>query len=141
MGDFNINIHKMHDSNTLEFEQLILSSGFAPLISTYTHQKPNCKESCIDNILTNNFNDVLTSGCIEMHISHHLPIFQISNLELEKCQKECPTIQYYDFSKPNVTKFGTELENNLYSQQYISNRKLLGILQSLQSNHGRCVAT
>ena len=52
MGDFNINLFKDCKTNSL-FEEYILSNGFFPTISIVTHHKPNCKKSCIDNILTN----------------------------------------------------------------------------------------
>ena len=48
------------DNNyTAEYEDSILTSGFAPLISIYTHERPNCKKTCIDNILTNDFEDII----------------------------------------------------------------------------------
>ena len=48
----------------------VLFNGFTPTISVATHLKPNTILSCIDNILTNNVENILKSGVIETHISH-----------------------------------------------------------------------
>ena len=50
MGDFNVDLHKLDNDNAKSYEELVLTSGLFPLISIATHAKPNCKESCIDNI-------------------------------------------------------------------------------------------
>ena len=53
LGDYNINLHEGNNKIVEDFENLILGYGLSPLISISTHLKPGCKESCIDNILTN----------------------------------------------------------------------------------------
>ena len=53
MGDFNINLHSKNSRDVKYLETVTLGLGFAPLISTATHEKPGCKPSCIDNIFTN----------------------------------------------------------------------------------------
>ena len=58
----------------------IFSAGFIPLISTHTHQRGECRKTCIDNILTINSENVLASGTIENN-KHHKPIFQISGIK------------------------------------------------------------
>ena len=66
MGDFNINLHKNSLSNqSCEYEQILLNSNFSPLISTITHEIPGCKASCIDNIHTNDHNNVLILRTLE----------------------------------------------------------------------------
>ena len=77
MGDFNINLHNDSTKIVSDFEEVTLSTGFAPLISIHTHEKPNCNGTCIDNILTNDVDNVLLSGTIRDKLLHHLPIFQI----------------------------------------------------------------
>ena len=59
----------------LVFEENFLCNGFTPTIAVATHKKPNCQPTCIDNILVNNADDVIRSGAIETHISHHRSIF------------------------------------------------------------------
>ena len=107
MGDFNIDLHNI-SSNLYanEFEETVLMAGFTPIISLYTHEKPNCRKTCIDNILTNDIENVLLSGTIEDKISHHLPIFQITCIGglQETTPSECHT-QYYDFRSSNIDKF------------------------------------
>ena len=74
MGDFNMNLFMDNKQRSL-FEEIVLCNGFTPTISVATHLKPNTKLSCIDNILTNNVENVLKSGVIETHISHHRSLY------------------------------------------------------------------
>ena len=55
MGYFNINFHAINTVNESEYEEIIISSGYSPLISIATYEKPNWQKTGIDNILTNNF--------------------------------------------------------------------------------------
>ena len=95
MGDFNINLHDMSNSNSIAFEDIILTSGYSPLISTHTHEKPNCKATCIDNILSKNFEEILYTGTIESSVSHHFPIFQFSKRTLARHEKNYPRQRYH----------------------------------------------
>ena len=114
MGDFNIDLHKIEDKYAKQYEESILTSGFSPLISLYTHEKPNCRKTCIDNIFCNNPETVSYTGTIENSISHHKPIFQISNLQCTKNDKQDSNIkQYYDFSNKNTDKFVLNLKDSL----------------------------
>ena len=70
-GDFNIDFL----SKNSDFEQILYSNHFIPLISIATHEKPGCKGSLIDNILTNSTDNFLTSGVLESRVSHHHPVF------------------------------------------------------------------
>ena len=51
MGDYNINL--LAKNVYSNYEDCFISSGYTPLISTYTHDRPGCQKSCIDNIFTN----------------------------------------------------------------------------------------
>ena len=81
MGDFNINLLKSGDSSKDSFEEVIYTSGFAPMISTPTHQQPQSARTCIDNILANFFQPEMVSGVISDPLSHHHPIFHFSTSE------------------------------------------------------------
>ena len=72
LGDYNVDLLSESHNDTVEFENIIFSTGFIPLISTHTHQS---RKTCIDNILTNNSESVLASGTIE-NDKHHKPIFK-----------------------------------------------------------------
>ena len=116
MGDFNFDLLKIDDESCRMYEDLILTSIFSPLISTFTHAKPNCRRTCIDNILTNMPEKILASGTIQESVTHHLPIFQISSYNTDSNIDESEvTATFYDFSKENISKFakqiGEEFEN------------------------------
>ena len=103
MGDYNIDLFTREDSRKHQFEELVFSSGFAPIISTATHEIPGCKSTCIDNILCNDFSQIIASGSLSDKILHHSPIFQCSKLS-KNIKTAAPTIvtQYYDYSNTNI---------------------------------------
>ena len=116
LGDYNIDLHNRKDKITEDFENLTLSLGLSPLISTSTHYKPGCKDSCIDNIFTNDIENTVCSGTIATCISHHHALFHI--LKSPLVSEEIPRqkyVQYYDYNNRNVDKFidalNTELDN------------------------------
>ena len=115
MGDFNIDLHStMNITNISNLEDLTIASGFVPLISLSTHQRPGCNSTCIDNIFTNNYDNILLTGTISDKISHHNPIFQISLVEQNTGRNENKNTQftqYYDFSKSNIENFTSLLHN------------------------------
>ena len=82
LGDFNINLHDEFSKIVHDFENTTLGLGLSPLISTYTHERPGCKKTCIDNILTNSIESAVLSGSISTFYSifstHHF--LQISRL-------------------------------------------------------------
>ena len=118
MGDFNIDLHNNTSNMTNEFEEIVLTSGFTPIISLHTHEKPNCRRTCIDNIITNDFENVLLSGTIEDKLSHHLPIFQITCIgDLQEATPSEYHTQYYDFRSSNIDKFVNELDNEVTINQ------------------------
>ena len=112
LGDFNIDLHSTCTPSIIDkYETTTISSGFNPLISLHTHEKPNCKPTCIDNIFTNNFENVVISGTILNKISHHNPIFQASLIEIYKSNTQECYIQYYDFSNANLEIFTKTLSD------------------------------
>ena len=107
-------MHKIDHDHDKQYEELIITSGFVPLISLYTHMKPDCRKTCIDNILTNNPDFVSLSGSIResMSRSHHLPIFHISrlnNVDHDNNSSSNNNMQYYDFCNSNIDQFVTTL--------------------------------
>ena len=76
--------------------------------------KQHCRSSCIDNIHTNEPEAIIVSGAISNRISHHLPIFQISNLVMPTINDEKDKYkQLYDYSYKNIAGFNKDLENNI----------------------------
>ena len=112
MGDYNINL--LNKSIDHSYEETVYSSGYTPLISTITHSKSGCKDSCIDNILTNDPALTLISGTISDNISHHLPIFQISQSPSSiTCKSQEKHVQLYEFSSKNISAFVNDLNKNV----------------------------
>ncbi|KAL5253382.1 hypothetical protein ACHWQZ_G013235 [Mnemiopsis leidyi] len=118
LGDFNINMHDKSNKLVNDFENIIFGLGLTPLISTFTHHKPGCNKTCIDNILTNSSEKVIQSGTMSTCISHHHAIFSIfkSPIITENNQSGQKHFQYYDYNNKNVNKFVNELEFKLISE-------------------------
>lgn len=118
LGDFNVDMHaenkidlKSEMNNVEKFESTVITSGYYPTISTYTHERPNCRSSCIDNILTNNIGSILLSGTLINKVSDHLPIF--SFIDVHESLEGGKYTQYYDYSKQNIENFINELPKEL----------------------------
>lgn len=112
MGDFNIDLLNDND-NSLIHEETFLSFSLFPLISISTHEQPNCKTTCIDNIFTNDIDSVSLTGTLQNKVSHHLPIFSLCKLNLNsESTEDTPLVQYYSYSKANLDKFVTQLHSN-----------------------------
>ena len=73
LGDFNSDLLSSAP-NTQLFEDVVYRNGLYPTISIATHFRQHCKSSCIDNILTNDIDNVLMSGVIEERIGDHSPL-------------------------------------------------------------------
>ena len=89
------------------YEDIIFAAGFAPTISLVTHEMPHCNGTCIDNIFSNSYDDIILSGTISDKISHHLPIYCITQLGTidnigEKHNNKGPI---YDYSNNNMDSF------------------------------------
>ena len=109
MGDFNVDLHKP-DTQRAKHEELLLTSGLFPLISVSTHSIPNKRETCIDNILTSNIDNVIGSGSVQESVSHHHFIFALTN-NTQSCEMNKDSMtQFYDFSNKNIETFVKELE-------------------------------
>ena len=118
LGDFNINMHDDNSKLVNDFENLVFGLGLTPLISISTHHKPGCNKTCIDNILTNDIENILYSGTLNTCISHHHAVFNVfkspitSNVN-DDTQK---LFQYYDYNNRNVDKFVDQLETKLTNE-------------------------
>ena len=115
-GDFNIDLHDKDSEVVQRYEDIMFSRGFFPLISIATHEKPGCKPSCIDNIITNNVESVIASGTLKDRISHHSPIFQIFDTNIGSTKANLKYKQYYDYCQSNVDEFLNVLEHDLDNQ-------------------------
>ena len=113
MGDFNIDLHKDSTREVQLLEESTLALGFNPLISTYTHEKPGCRKTCIDNIFTNNTDNTILSGTLKLCISHHLAVFQISEGIVPHDVKPSNNVQYYNYCNSNIENFKNELKDEL----------------------------
>ena len=110
MGDYNINLLAKNPDN--EFEESIYTNGLSPLISIATHHRPGSKPSCIDNIISNENDSILLTGTLSDNISHHLPVFSLSQFSMPQNPKEIQ-YQYYDFCNSNISKFLEELDQEI----------------------------
>ena len=72
--------------------------------------RPNCRGTCIDNILTNEPVNVNLTGTIEQSLSHHSSVFSISKLSHSYVKKEAVAFNY-DFSESKTELFVKSLEN------------------------------
>ena len=79
LGDYN-NLLELDDTYKDQFEEMIFTNGFTPLISTATHKQPQSSKTCIDNIYTNDIDSSIISGVISDNISHHNPIFHLKQM-------------------------------------------------------------
>ena len=116
MGDFNINLHNSSSTLVKKLEDIMLGTGFFPLISTPTHEKPNCKPSCIDNIFTNEVENTVTSGVLALGISHHHAVFQINTTLTNQKDHSTKHTQYYDYNSKNVAKFLSSIDDEFKLQ-------------------------
>ena len=117
MGDFNADLllcdrYGRHGNHAL-FEETVLKNGFTPVISIATHKRPNCKPSCIDNILTNDIGNTTLSGCISDSIGDHCPIFEVTNIKFKTEPTNQKLLKEYEFSNENLEKFTTLLKSEL----------------------------
>ena len=110
-GDFNIDLHK----NCSKFENVMFGYGYAPSISIATHEKPGCTPSCIDNIITNSSELLRASGVLTSNVSHHFPIFCVSDVitmssNNPNSTKSTPS---YDYSEANMVCFMGQLADRV----------------------------
>lgn len=79
-GDFNLNVLNPSSDYVSQYLDCIFSNGLFPIISRPTHFMGR-NPTCIDHILTNQINDVISSGVIMYNISHHMPTFSINSVD------------------------------------------------------------
>ncbi len=117
MGDFNIDLHNEKATIVHNLEEITLGMGLSPVISTHTHQKPGCNQTCIDNIFTNSVDGTICSGTISVGISHHMAIFLIfDSLSNTDETPKSNYMQYYDYCNSNVENFIDNLGNKLMAE-------------------------
>ena len=125
MGDFNINLF-IDNKQLSAFEEAVICNGFKPTISVATHLKPNSKVLCIDNILVNNADNVLSSGVIETHISHDRSLFlTLKSLPETNCTTTAQSTKpkmviKYDYSKENLNHLNALLSGKLSNNAHIN---------------------
>ena len=95
-----------------------MCNGFYPLICNTTHAKPNCKQSCIDNIITNNIEIVRNSYTLFSDISHRRSLI-LSNVthkvHLLTNRLKPPQLSIsYDFNNKNLQKLSIMFSTELY---------------------------
>ena len=115
LGDFNMDLLDTKNLKVQNFEDIVITSGFTPLISIHTHHRPGSKKTCIDNILTNAPENALVSGTIDNGSRHHKPVFQFSyiNTGISDIKDKVASKMYYDYSNKNIENFCSYLRTNL----------------------------
>ena len=136
LGDYNINLLSDNKQHTI-FEESTLCNGLIPTISVATHAKPKCRKSCIDNILVNNPVDVIRSGVIDTHISHHRSSFLIFEHNFfNDCNKQNSSNRTkkvrHNFSKDNLCDLSKLLTKriNECNNVAISLETVINVLQT-----------
>ena len=123
-GDFNTDLLK---STIYDFEDTMYGNGFAPLISIATHFKPGCKPSCIDNILTNSTDKIISSGVCDTAANHHMPIFCLIRSKWNESVDE-PAPPRYDYNESNMSRF-----ENLFSA-YVTEKDNFNKIEANEEN-------
>jgi hypothetical protein len=115
-----VNLHDENSKIFQDFENLILTLGLTPLISTLTHHKPGCKPTCIVNILCSSTDNSVCSGTMptSLHVSlsaiitlyftyfNHLWLSSMINHQRKY-------YQFYDYSCRNVGKYVDVLDKEI----------------------------
>ena len=109
LGDFNFNLF---DRSSNQFENILYSSNFIPVISLATHEKPGCSPSLIDNILTNSTENIISAGLLGSRVSHHLPIFCILDCNSPEDSEPATKKPKYDYCESNMNKFLDDVRSN-----------------------------
>ena len=137
MGDFNINLFKDCKATSL-FEESILSNSFFSTISIATHCKPNCKKICIDNILTNRPELILSSNVIRSDISHHQSMVLLTQLcnSVIKTLPENNISSSYGYSENNLRLVSQSVEKILVESSNINDfESLINLIKSSISDN------
>ena len=123
LGDYNINLFDLTDTNKDKFQELLYTKGYAPLVSIATHKQSQRAKTCIDNIYTNDIDPSIVSGTISnSNLTGHKAVFQFTQMPCsreatsKKPQAEKITI-HYDYSNKNLDKLCTEIINDINTFQ------------------------
>lgn len=108
-GDYNIDLLK---SKASQFEQLIYSHNFIPIISQATHER-NSTPTLIDNILINTTDTIIKSGILESKVSDHHPVFSFFECPSKISTDNVQSLPKYDFCESNIEKFLSDIGNNI----------------------------
>ena len=120
-GDFNIDLLAGNNHYKSEFEQIIYSHNYVPLISLATHAKPGCQASLIDNVLVNSTNSIIGSGILKSQVSHHNPVFSIIKCTQKSGKNEIASLPKYDYCDKNMENFMNDLETSVCQEQFCIN--------------------
>ena len=101
LGDFNINLLDAHDSAVRDYKNVLNSVGFSPLINKPTRifRAEGCNEvssSCLDHILSNDYNNFSEAGILISDVSDHLPIF--GHIHISNPKPETNLLVKYGFA-------------------------------------------
>ena len=80
IGDFNVNLLNHSTKIATTYLDSVFSNGLLPVISRPTHFQ-GINPTCIDHMLTNKIDDIITSGIIPYNITHHMPTFSTVNID------------------------------------------------------------
>ena len=133
LGDFNINMHNLQNPNNQEFEEIIITQGYYPTISIATHKKPHCQSTCIDNIITNSIKNLLVTGTIPNHVSHHVPIFAIFSITSIITKETDKITIHYEYSKKNLQNLCDQLSDKFKNSENFQD------FEGFHSNFQNCV--
>ena len=133
LGDYNINLHNLRDTNCQEFEEIIITQSYYPSISIATHKKPHCQSTCIDNIITNSLENILVSGSIPNNVSHHTPIFTIFSMDATIVENTNKLTIHYEYSNSDIQNLCTELNSMFENVENHSN------FENFHTNYQFCI--
>ena len=144
MGDFNINLINYHSHYlTNEFVDMIYSFYSKPLITKPTRITSN-SATLIDNIFTNDIDNIVLNGILYLDISDHLPSFVITKLSNSKCDSSLNLIIQRDFNNNNLGKFKEALSNTDWSNVLSStdaNVSYNNFLEKFSNTYNSCFPT
>ena len=123
LGDYNINLFDLEDTSKDQFQELLYTKGFAPLVSIATHKQSQRAKTCIDNIYTNDIDSEVVSGVVSnSKLTGHRPVFQYKHVPCspeaasKKPQAEKVTT-HYDYSNANLEKLCEIIKNDINTFQ------------------------
>ena len=126
-GDININTAPTNSKSIVkDYKNLLLSYGCTNLINKYTRIATDINgktsKTIIDHIITNLNTNQANSGVIHYHISDHLPVFSVFDLNIQRLRQQiCITRRFYNNS--GKTKFLNEIGQ--YLQTFQNNNSIL----------------